>query len=153
MQPLRRIVRDFFFFFLAFRCCTNTSSLFFRRGFWIGFVLFLGLSSTKLLHCCILLVMTELTAVMAATSTMTLESRVKRHPPSSSNGFPASSEETPSGLTVYPGGFLRRCRLASPTAPPFPFTIALHCSCAWSWAMAEKGRHVFCKTNPPFPPS
>ena len=69
----------------------------------------------------------------------------------SSNGFPASSEETPSGLTVYPGGFLRRCRLASPTAPPFPFAIALHCSCAWSWAMAEKGRHVFCKTNPPFP--
>ena len=28
-----------------------------------------------------------------------------------------------------------------------PFTIALHCSCAWSWAMAEKGRHVLCTTN------
>ena len=56
------------------------------------------------------------------------------------------------GLTVYTGGFLR-CRLASPTAPPFPSTIALHCSCAWSWAMAEKGRHVFCTTKQPLPPS
>ena len=42
----------------------------------------------------ILLYLTELTAEMAAASTMTLESRAKRHPPSSSNGFPASSKET-----------------------------------------------------------
>ena len=114
----------------SLRCCTNTCSFFFRRGFLIAFVLFSCLSSTKLLYCCIPLLMTELTAVMAAASTMTLESRAKRHPPSSSNGFPASSDVSPRGLTVYPGG-----------------------SCAWSWAMAEKGRHVFCTTNQPLPPS
>ena len=119
------------FFFLAFRCYTNTCSLFFRRGFLIGFVLFSSLSSTNLLYCCIPLVMSGLNAVMAAESTMTLEFRPKRHPPSSSNGFPASPEETPSGLTVYPGSFLW-CRLASPTAPPFAFNIAFHCSYAWS---------------------
>ena len=45
----------------------------------IGFVLFSSLSSAKLLYCCIPLVMTKLTAVMAAASTMTLESRAKRH--------------------------------------------------------------------------
>ena len=65
--------------FWAFRCCTNTCSLFFRRSFFIGFVLFSSLSSTKLLYSCIPLVMTELTAVMAAASTMTLESRAKMH--------------------------------------------------------------------------
>ena len=69
-------------------------SLFFRRGFLIGFVLFSSLSSTKLLYCCIPLVMTELTAVMAAVPTITLESRAKRYRPSSLNGFPASSKET-----------------------------------------------------------
>ena len=78
---------------------------------FVLFLFFLSLSSTQLLYCCIPLVMTELTAVMAAASTITLESRAKRHPPSSSNGFPASSKETPRGLTVYPGGFLR-CWLA-----------------------------------------
>ena len=83
-----------------FRCCTNTCSLSFRRGFLIGFVLFSSLSSTKLLHCSIPLVMTEQTAAMATASTMTLESRAKRHPPSSSNGFPASSEETTSASTM-----------------------------------------------------
>jgi len=31
--------------------------------------------------------------------------------------------------------------LASPTAPPFPFTIALHCSCAWSCACAQQIHH------------
>ena len=33
-QPLRRIVKEDFW---AFRCCTNTWSLFFRRSFLIGF--------------------------------------------------------------------------------------------------------------------
>ena len=52
--------------------------------------------------------MTELTAVMAAASTMTLESRAKRHPPSSSNGFPASSKETTRAWTfISAEGFLR----------------------------------------------
>ena len=31
--------------------------------------------------------------------------------------------------------------LASPTAPPFPFTIALHCSCAWSCACSQQIHH------------
>ena len=31
--------------------------------------------------------------------------------------------------------------LASPTASPFPFTIALHCSCAWSCACAQQINH------------
>ena len=44
-----------------------------------GFVLFWSLTSTKLLYRCIPMVMTELNAVMAAASTMTLESRAKRH--------------------------------------------------------------------------
>ena len=69
-------------------------SLSFRRGFLIGFVLLSSPSSTKLFYRCIPLVMAELTAVMAATSTMTLEYTAKRHPPSSSNGIPASSKET-----------------------------------------------------------
>ena len=69
-------------------------SLFFRRGFLIGFVLLSSPSSTKLFYRCIPLVMAELTAVMAATSTVTLEYTAKRHPPSSSNGIPASSKET-----------------------------------------------------------
>ena len=47
----------------------------------------------------------QLTAVMVAASTRTLESRVKRHPPSSSKGFPASSKENKS-LNVYLKGFL-----------------------------------------------
>ena len=98
VQPLQRIVREDL---LAFCCYTNTCSLFVCRGFLIGFVLFSSLSSTKLLYCCIPLVMTELTAIMAAMCTMTLESRVKRHPPSSSNGCPASSEVWPFILVVF----------------------------------------------------
>ena len=124
---------------------------------------------------------------MAVASTVTLESRAKRHPSSSLTGFPASSKETRTWtfiLKAFCGAGLcswwsmqsalldvmlcskllskrticgpevtHRLKalglLASPTALPFPFTIALHCSCAWSWAMVEKGRHVFCKTNPP----
>ena len=47
----------------------------------------------------------QLTAIMAVASARTLESRVKRHLPSSSNGFPASSKENKS-LNVYREGFL-----------------------------------------------
>ena len=92
VQPLRRIVREDL---LSFCCCTNTCSLFVRRGFLVGFILFSSLSSTKLLYCCTPLVMAELRTVMAAASTMTLESRAKRHPPSSSNWCPASSDVWP----------------------------------------------------------
>ena len=34
-----------------------------------------------------------------------------------------------------------------PTAPPSPFTILLFCSCAWSIAIAEKGRFVHNKAS------
>ena len=91
MQPLWRIVREDFW---AFRCCTNTCSLFFSQRavdwFCSLFEPFLN-KVVVLLH--ISMVITELTAVMAAASTMTLESRVKRHPPSSSNGSPAFSDK------------------------------------------------------------
>ena len=148
-----------------FRCYTNTCSLFFLKGLLIGLVIFSSLSTTKLLCCCIPVVMTELTEVMAAAFTMTLESRVKRHSPSSSNGFPSFLKRKTS-LNVSLEGLLQ-CRallmavcgpavthrlnapvvLASPTALPSPLTIALHCSCAWSRAMVEKGHFLHNKST------
>ena len=85
------------------------------------FVLFSSLSSTKLLYCCIPLVMTELTVVMAAASTMTLESREKRHPPSSSNGFTASSEVWPFILVAF-------CGAGWQVLLPLHFLLPSHCT-------------------------
>ena len=140
VQPLRRIVREDL---LSFCCWTNTCRLFVRRGFLIGFVLFSSLSSTKLLYCCIPLVMAELRTVMAAASTMTLESRAKRHPPSSSNWCPASSD-------VWPFILVALCGAGWQVLLHLHFLLPSHCTA--HVLGHEKGRHVFCTTNQPLPP-
>ena len=92
--------------FLSLSLLHKHMQLFLCRGFLFGFVLFSSLSSTKLLYCCIPLVMIELTAVMAAASTMTLESRRRGILHRLQMDFQLPQLRNNKNLNVYLEGFL-----------------------------------------------